>query len=222
MSMQAEATARSGDRDGLPRGDPRGARRRARRGSDRGLLRRGRRQRRRRVQDQRRACPRPRAGARLQHADLRELVHRHGPRHGGDRPAPGGRDHVQRFPADGGRRDCQRAAEVPLHVGRPGVGPVTIRSMGGGTGRFGTQHSATGESWYMGLPASTRHRQSRPGDLLDSAHGDPLGRSHAGDRAQGALQHARARSRAPTMRRLRWEARRCSARGPTQPSSPPC
>lgn len=30
--------------------------------------------------------------------------------------------------------------------------PVTIRSMGGGTGRFGTQHSATGESWYMGLP----------------------------------------------------------------------
>jgi len=30
--------------------------------------------------------------------------------------------------------------------------PVTVRSMGGGTGRFGTQHSATGESWYMGLP----------------------------------------------------------------------
>ena len=30
--------------------------------------------------------------------------------------------------------------------------PVTIRSISGGTGRFGTQHSATGESWYMGLP----------------------------------------------------------------------
>lgn len=30
--------------------------------------------------------------------------------------------------------------------------PVTIRSMGGGAGRFGTQHSATGESWYMMLP----------------------------------------------------------------------
>jgi len=30
--------------------------------------------------------------------------------------------------------------------------PVTIRSMGGGGGRFGTQHSATGESWYMGVP----------------------------------------------------------------------
>jgi pyruvate/2-oxoglutarate/acetoin dehydrogenase E1 component len=32
------------------------------------------------------------------------------------------------------------------------VVPVTVRSVGGGTGRFGTQHSATGESWYMGLP----------------------------------------------------------------------
>ena len=32
------------------------------------------------------------------------------------------------------------------------VVPVTVRAIGGGTGRFGTQHSATGESWYMGLP----------------------------------------------------------------------
>lgn len=32
------------------------------------------------------------------------------------------------------------------------VVPVTLRSIGGGTGRFGTQHSATGESWYIGLP----------------------------------------------------------------------
>jgi pyruvate dehydrogenase E1 component beta subunit len=32
------------------------------------------------------------------------------------------------------------------------VVPVTIRAASGGTGRFGTQHSATGESWYMGLP----------------------------------------------------------------------
>ena len=30
--------------------------------------------------------------------------------------------------------------------------PVTVRAIGGGTGRFGTQHSATGESWYMALP----------------------------------------------------------------------
>jgi pyruvate dehydrogenase E1 component beta subunit len=30
--------------------------------------------------------------------------------------------------------------------------PLTVRAVGGATGRFGTQHSATGESWYMGLP----------------------------------------------------------------------
>ena len=32
------------------------------------------------------------------------------------------------------------------------VVPVTVRSIGGATGRFGTQHSATGESWYMSFP----------------------------------------------------------------------
>jgi pyruvate/2-oxoglutarate/acetoin dehydrogenase E1 component len=30
--------------------------------------------------------------------------------------------------------------------------PVTIRSIGGASGRFGTQHSATGEGWLLGLP----------------------------------------------------------------------
>jgi acetoin:2,6-dichlorophenolindophenol oxidoreductase subunit beta len=30
--------------------------------------------------------------------------------------------------------------------------PVTVRSISGAGGRFGTQHSATGESWYVGLP----------------------------------------------------------------------
>ncbi len=30
--------------------------------------------------------------------------------------------------------------------------PVTIRAIGGATGRFGTQHSATGESWYLQIP----------------------------------------------------------------------
>jgi pyruvate/2-oxoglutarate/acetoin dehydrogenase E1 component len=30
--------------------------------------------------------------------------------------------------------------------------PVTVRSIAGATGRFGTQHSATGESWFIGLP----------------------------------------------------------------------
>jgi acetoin:2,6-dichlorophenolindophenol oxidoreductase subunit beta len=30
--------------------------------------------------------------------------------------------------------------------------PLTVRAVGGATGRFGTQHSATGESWYLQLP----------------------------------------------------------------------
>lgn len=30
--------------------------------------------------------------------------------------------------------------------------PLTIRSIGGGTGGFGTQHSATGESWFLQVP----------------------------------------------------------------------
>jgi pyruvate/2-oxoglutarate/acetoin dehydrogenase E1 component len=30
--------------------------------------------------------------------------------------------------------------------------PVTVRVISGGAGRFGTQHSATGESWYIGQP----------------------------------------------------------------------
>lgn len=30
--------------------------------------------------------------------------------------------------------------------------PLTIRSIGGGAGRFGTQHSATGESWFLQPP----------------------------------------------------------------------
>jgi pyruvate/2-oxoglutarate/acetoin dehydrogenase E1 component len=32
------------------------------------------------------------------------------------------------------------------------VVPITIRSICGATNRFGAQHSATGESWYIGLP----------------------------------------------------------------------
>jgi pyruvate dehydrogenase E1 component beta subunit len=41
--------------------------------------------------------------------------------------------------------------------------PITIRSICGGTGRFGTQHSATGESWYMGLPGLKVATAGTPG-----------------------------------------------------------
>lgn len=41
--------------------------------------------------------------------------------------------------------------------------PVTIRVICGGLGRFGTQHSATGESWYMDLPGLRVVTASSPG-----------------------------------------------------------
>lgn len=45
--------------------------------------------------------------------------------------------------------------------------PVTIRSVSGATGRFGTQHSATGESWFMGLPGIRVCAASDPGSAYD-------------------------------------------------------
>jgi pyruvate/2-oxoglutarate/acetoin dehydrogenase E1 component len=46
--------------------------------------------------------------------------------------------------------------------------PVTIRSMGGGTGRFGTQHSATGESWFMALPGLNVATASTPAAIYST------------------------------------------------------
>jgi acetoin:2,6-dichlorophenolindophenol oxidoreductase subunit beta len=54
--------------------------------------------------------------------------------------------------------------------------PVTVRSIGGATGRFGTQHSATGESWFMHLPGLRVVTASSPGSaysLLRAAIDDP-------------------------------------------------
>ena len=45
--------------------------------------------------------------------------------------------------------------------------PVTIRAISGGTGRFGTQHSATGESWFMGLPGLRVCAAGSPGAAYD-------------------------------------------------------
>ncbi|MEN3278974.1 MAG: acetoin:2,6-dichlorophenolindophenol oxidoreductase subunit beta [Solirubrobacteraceae bacterium] len=41
--------------------------------------------------------------------------------------------------------------------------PVTVRSIGGAGGGFGTQHSATGESWFMGLPGLKVASAGTPG-----------------------------------------------------------
>ena len=54
--------------------------------------------------------------------------------------------------------------------------PVTVRAVCGATGRFGTQHSATGESWYMNLPGLRIVAASSPGaayELLRAAIRDP-------------------------------------------------
>jgi acetoin:2,6-dichlorophenolindophenol oxidoreductase subunit beta len=54
--------------------------------------------------------------------------------------------------------------------------PVTVRSIGGATGRFGTQHSATGESWFMHLPGLRVVTASSPASaysLLRAAIDDP-------------------------------------------------
>lgn len=54
--------------------------------------------------------------------------------------------------------------------------PVTVRSICGATGRFGTQHSATGESWFMHLPGLRVVTASTPGtaySLLRAAVDDP-------------------------------------------------
>ena len=53
--------------------------------------------------------------------------------------------------------------------------PVTLRVIGGGTGRFGTQHSATYESWLMHLPGLRVASASSPGSaysLLRAAIAD--------------------------------------------------
>lgn len=53
--------------------------------------------------------------------------------------------------------------------------PVTVRTICGGTGRFGTQHSATGESWFMHLPGLRVVTASSPGSaysLLRAAVAD--------------------------------------------------
>lgn len=57
--------------------------------------------------------------------------------------------------------------------------PVTVRVVSGGGGRFGTQHSATGESWYMAQPGLRVATASSPGaayELLRAsiADGNPV------------------------------------------------
>jgi pyruvate dehydrogenase E1 component beta subunit len=54
--------------------------------------------------------------------------------------------------------------------------PVTVRSIGGGTVRFGAQHSATGESWFIALPGlkvATAGTPASAYEVLRAAIRDP-------------------------------------------------
>jgi pyruvate/2-oxoglutarate/acetoin dehydrogenase E1 component len=79
--------------------------------------------------------------------------------------------------------------------------PLTIRAIGGGTGRFGTQHSATGESWFIAFPGLKVATASSPAaayGVLRAAIGDDdpvlflehkglYGRKAAFDRGDAAI-----------------------------------
>ena len=165
---------------------------------------------------------RPRAGP--QHADLRERLPRGRARDGGDRPAAGRRDHVQRLPADGRRRDRQRAAEVPLHVRRP------VRRAGHGAldrrRDRPLRHAALGHRRVVVHgPARAQGRDGRHAGvgLRRAARGDPRRRPGALLRAQGPVRAqgpGRAR-RAAAIARDR-QGGRAAARAPTSPSSRRC
>ncbi len=150
---------------------------------------RGRCDRRRGLQDQRGPAGEVRARAHLQHADLRERLHRRRARHGGDRAAARGRDHVQRFPAHGGRRDRERAAQVPLHVGRPvrRPGDRALDRRGHRPLRYAALRDGRVLVHRAAGPQGGDRRDARL-RLRGAARGDPRGRPGALLRAQGPLR----------------------------------
>ncbi len=139
---------------------------------------RGRRDGRRRLQDERGALRQVRPRARAQHADLRERLRRRRARDGGDGHAAGRSRSCSatscRPRATRSSTSCRSSASC--RGGQCEV-PVTVRSIGGATGRFGTQHSATGESWYIGLPGLKVATAGTP----DSAYACCARRSAAND-----------------------------------------
>jgi pyruvate dehydrogenase E1 component beta subunit len=78
--------------------------------------------------------------------------------------------------------------------------PVTIRSISGGTGRFGTQHSATGESWFMHLPGP-------PIASCEPRSGTTTRRSSTSTRACTLGRGRSIAARSPS-----WASRPCCAR----------
>ena len=172
--------------------------------------RRGRRRRRRGVQDHCRAARRVRTGARRRHADLRAGDPRGGDGRGDDRDAPDRRDHVLRLLRRLLGHGRQRDRQGPLHDQRAGQLPardqVRQRRLGAlrrpalpERGELGD-----GRAGHQGRRPVDRHRRRRP-----DGGGGPRSRSGAVLRAQGSLRvegggarrrdrrHARHRQGAP-------------------------
>ncbi len=83
--------------------------------------------------------------------------------------------------------------------------PLTVRAIGGGTGRFGTQHSATGESWYMQLPGLKVATAGYAGaGLRRAARRHPRATTRCCSSSTRAADGARARSSAVPPRAARW------------------
>ena len=102
---------------------------------------------------------------------------------------PGGRDHVQRLPPDRGRRDRQRAAEVPLHVGRAVRSPVhraLDRRGDRAASARSTRRPANRGTWAY--RASRWRPPARRLGVRPATGRDPRRRSGAVLRAQGALR----------------------------------
>ena len=98
--------------------------------------------------------------------------------------------------------------------------PVTIRVIGGGTGRFGTQHSATFESWFSHLPGLRVATASSPAAAYELLRG-----AIANDDPTIVFEHkALYGRRGPVQRGGSPRSARPTSSAPvgTSPSSPRC
>ena len=131
------------------------------------------------------------AGAGPHDAHLRERLHRRGPGHGHHRacarwsrscsPTSCPRPATRSSTSCPSTATCRvGSSRVPGHGARRSAGPAA---------GFGTQHSATGESWFMAQPGMRVVTASSPGlGVRAAAGGDPQRRPGAVLRAQGAVR----------------------------------
>ena len=111
-----------------------------------------------------------------------------------------------RLPATRSSTSCRSSASCPAASARC---PSRCGRSAAATGRFGTQHSATGESWFMAFPGLlVATAGTAAGGVRRAPRGDPPRRSGSLLRAQGPLRpqgpgRARRRQRSPRSARRR-------------------